>query len=534
MKLMLVQMASRVGDMSGNGERIMAALARAEAAGCDLAVFPELAVTGYPPEDLLLRPAFMDAVEREVSRLIGATGRMAAVFGFPRRVGGKLRNSAVLAADGEILGIYDKRALPNYGVFDERRYFEPGTSDADVYRYRDWRIGIGICEDLWHDDLAHKSVAHGCDMRVNLNASPFHVGKQDEREDLIRRRAAEFGVPLAYVNPVGGQDEVVFDGGSHVMGPAGELLGRAPLFEESELIVDLACPGQAEMAPIPERVAQIYAALVLGIRDYVLRNGCTQVLLGLSGGIDSAVTAVLAVDALGAGNVLGVLMPSRYSSSHSIRDAEELARNLGTETVTLPIEAPVKATEELLAPVFAAWGRAQPDATEENIQARIRGLLQMAISNKTGRMLLTTGNKSEMAVGYATLYGDMAGGFAVLKDVYKTEVYELAQWINRQQERIPRSSITKEPSAELRADQKDADSLPAYPVLDAILSATIEGRQSVEQIAARGFPVDEVRRIVRMVHAAEYKRRQAPPGVKITPRAFGRDRRYPITHAFRE
>ena len=534
MRLMLVQMASRVGDLEGNRERIMASLARAEAAGCDLVVFPELAVTGYPPEDLLLRPAFMDAVEREVSRIIGETGRVAAVFGFPRRMDGSLRNSAVLAADGDILGIYDKRALPNYGVFDERRYFEPGANDADVFPCRGWHIGIGICEDIWHDDLARRSTAFDCDVRVNLNASPFHVGKQDEREALIRRRAAEFGVPLAYVNPVGGQDEVVFDGGSHVMDPSGVLLGRSPLFAEAELIVDLDKPGQAEVAPIPARMEQVYDALVLGIRDYVLRNGCRQVLLGLSGGIDSAVTAVLAVDALGAENVLGVLMPSRYSSDHSIRDAHDLATNLGIDTVTLPIESPVRATEELLAPVFAAWGKDKPDATEENIQARIRGLLQMAISNKTGRMLLTTGNKSEMAVGYATLYGDMAGGFAVLKDVYKTEVYELAAWLNHRQQRIPQSSITKEPSAELRKDQRDTDSLPPYPVLDAILAATIEGRQSVEQIAARGFPVEEVRRIVRMVHAAEYKRRQAPPGVKITPRAFGRDRRYPITHAFRE
>jgi NAD+ synthase (glutamine-hydrolysing) len=534
MRLMLVQMASRVGDLKGNRERIVEALAHAKKAGCDLAVFPELAVTGYPPEDLLLRPAFMDAVEREVATIIEATGKVAAVFGFPRRVDGGLRNCAVLAADGVILGTYDKRALPNYGVFDERRYFEPGTNDRDVFAYRGWHIGIGICEDLWHDDLAQKSTAFDCDVRVNLNASPFHVGKQDEREALIRHRAAEFGVPVAYVNPVGGQDEVVFDGGSHVMDPSGVLLGRSPLFAEAELIVDLDRPGRAEVAAIPERMAQVYAALVLGIRDYVLRNGCRQVLLGLSGGIDSAVTAVLAVDALGAENVLGVLMPSRYSSEHSVHDAEDLAQNLGIETVTLPIESPVAATETLLAPVFAAWGKDKPDVTEENVQARIRGLLQMAISNKTGRMLLTTGNKSEMAVGYATLYGDMAGGFAVLKDVYKTEVYELAQWLNRRQGRIPERSITKEPSAELRADQRDADSLPPYPVLDAILTATIEGRESVEQIAARGFPVEDVRRIVRMVHAAEYKRRQAPPGVKITPRAFGRDRRYPITHAFRE
>ncbi len=534
MRLMLVQMAPRVGDIAGNGASIREALARAEAAGCDLVIFPELCVTGYPPEDLLLRPAFMDAVEREVAAIAAATGRVGAIFGAPRRVGERLRNGAVLAADGEILGIYDKRVLPNYGVFDERRYFEPGTGDADVFAFRDKRIGIGICEDLWHDDLARGSAASGCDVRVNLNASPFHVGKQDEREALMRRRAAEFGVPLAYVNPVGGQDEVVFDGGSHVMDATGALLARAPLFETADLIVDLAHAGQAAVAPIPENMAQVYAALVLGIRDYVLRNGCRQVLLGLSGGIDSAVTAVLAVDALGAENVLGVLMPSRYSSTHSINDAEALARNLGVETATLPIEGPVQAIEQLLAPAFSAWGKSAPDATEENIQARIRGLLQMAISNKTGRMLLTTGNKSEMAVGYATLYGDMAGGFAVLKDVYKTEVYELAAWINREGPRIPANSITKEPSAELRADQRDADSLPPYAVLDAILAATIEGQQSVDQIAARGFSVDEVRRIVRMIHAAEYKRRQAPPGVKITQRAFGRDRRYPITHVFRE
>ena len=350
----------------------------------------------------------------------------------------------------------------------------------------------------------------------------------------MRKRAGQFNAPVVYVNPVGGQDEVVFDGGSHAVDASGELLTRAPLFDLAFPVVDLEKAGQMSVVDVPSTIAQIHDALVLGVRDYVRRNGCQQVVLGLSGGIDSAVTAVVAAEALGAENVLGVLLPSKFSSHHSIADAESLVKNLGIESITLPISAPVDATEALLKDVFAAWGKSEPDVTEENIQARSRGMLLMAISNKTGRMLLTTGNKSEMAVGYATLYGDMAGGFSVLKDVWKTDVFALADYMNREGEIIPQNTIDKPPSAELRPDQKDSDSLPDYDVLDTILKGAIEERLSVKEIAEQGFNLDEVKRVVGMLHTAEYKRRQSPPGVKITRRAFGRDRRYPITHAFRE
>ncbi len=533
MKILLAQVAQRVGDIAGNAGLVIDAMARARAADCDMVVLPELVVTGYPPEDLLLRKAFMDATEQAVEKIVRGSAGIAVVFGHPRRTDHGLMNSATLARDGRVLGVYDKHALPNYGVFDERRYFVPGKSVSDVFEVDGWRVGIGICEDLWDDD---SQIAGKCDVRVNLNASPFHVGKQAERETLLARRARESGAPIVYVNPVGGQDEVVFDGGSHAVDAEGELVARAPLFESADLLVDMAALIGGEVAPMPEELEQVRRALVLGVRDYVHRNGCSQVLIGLSGGIDSALSALIAVEALGAANVLGVLLPSKYSSEHSLADAEALAANCGIETVTLPIAGPVDAVESELADVFAAWGKSVPDVTEENIQARIRGVLLMALSNKSGRMLLTTGNKSEMAVGYATLYGDMAGGFSVLKDVYKTQVFALSRHINASagRELIPENSISKPPSAELRPDQKDSDSLPDYAVLDAILEAAIERRQSVAEIAALGFDEGEVRRVVGMLHAAEYKRRQAPPGVKITTRAFGRDRRYPITHLFRE
>lgn len=534
MKIMLAQSAPRVGDVAGNVKLVLEAMRRAEASDCDLLVFPELMVTGYPPEDLLLRPAFMDLVEDGVTQLIKASGRVAVIFGLPRRDGAALKNSAALVRNGQLLGLYDKQCLPNYGVFDERRYFVPGEGLPTVFEVDGWRIGISICEDLWDERLAARQAALPVDLQVNLNASPFHVNKQQERETLMARRAGQYGVPMIYVNPVGGQDEIVFDGGSHAMDPSGTLLLRAPLFVAGEWVVDLEAVGAADIAAMPSEIAQIHDALVLGIRDYVLRNGGHDVVIGLSGGIDSAVTAALAVEALGAEHIFGVLMPSVFSSEHSISDAMALAANLGIATETLPIAEGVQAVEHILADCFAAWGKSEPDVTEENIQARIRGVLLMAISNKTGRMLLTTGNKSEMAVGYATLYGDMAGGFAVLKDVYKLQVFALARYMNREGERIPVNTIAKPPSAELRPDQKDSDSLPDYADLDAILEATIEQRLSVAEIVARGFDADVVTRVVRMLNLSEYKRRQAPPGVKITQRAFGRDRRYPITHGFRE
>lgn len=532
MKVMLAQIAPRVGDIAYNTALVIDAVQDAERLGCDVVALPELVITGYPPEDLLLRASFLDAVDAAVSKVIEASGNVTVVFGHPRRHGGGLRNSATVARCGRAIGVYDKRALPNYGVFDERRYFSPGE-DSHVFEVDGWRIGVGICEDLWDDEVAASVASEPTDVLLNLNASPFHAGKQAEREALMARRAKELGFPVVYVNPVGGQDEVVFDGGSHVMDAAGELLARAPLFEIVCPVVDLAAACETVVAT-PAPVEQIRKALVLGVRDYVRRNGCSQVLLGLSGGIDSAVTAAIAVEALGAENVLGVLLPSRYSSDHSLEDAETLAENLGIEQVSLPIETVVASAEALLAAPFAQWGFTGTDATEENIQARARGLLLMGMSNKTGRMLLSTGNKSEMAVGYATLYGDMAGGFAVLKDVYKTQVFELARHLNAGEEVIPERTITKPPSAELRPDQKDSDSLPDYAVLDAMLMAYIESGLNLKQIADKGFEMSEVRRVVRMLHLAEYKRRQAPPGVKITQRAFGRDRRYPITHGFRE
>ncbi len=529
---MLAQAAPRVGDVAGNVALTLAAMRRAEALGCDLLALPELTLTGYPPEDLLLRDAFLDAVDRARDEVVAASGKAAVLFGHPRREGAGLRNSATLAAGGRVLGVYDKRALPNYGVFDERRYFEPGDG-PEVFSVHGWRVGIGICEDLWNDDVAREQARTGRDVLVNLNASPFHLDKQREREALTRKRAALFGAPVAYVNQVGGQDELVFDGGTHVMDASGVLLARAPMFDTGDCVVDMA-GACGEVAPLPEAVEQMRRALVMGVRDYVMRNGARDVLVGLSGGIDSALVAALACEALGPEHVLGVLMPSPFSSEHSVTDALALAENLGIETVTLPIEAPVAAVEKLLAGPFSEWGLTGFDVTEENIQARMRGLLLMAISNKTGRMLLSTGNKSEMAVGYATLYGDMAGGFAALKDVYKTEVYALARHLNREREVIPRHVLEKPPSAELRPGQKDSDSLPDYAVLDEILRAHVELGQSVADIVARGFDESVVRAIIRMLYRAEYKRRQAPPGVKITRKAFGRDRRYPITHGFRE
>lgn len=534
MKIYIAQIAPRVGELAGNVQQIHKAMAQAEQGLCDLVVYPELAVTGYPPEDLLLRPLFMDEVEKAVAAIVAASANCCVVFGAPRRDGSVLRNSVMMASHGSLVAVYDKQKLPNYGVFDEQRYFAAGSGSNAIVEVSGWRVGVGVCEDLWHDALAIKQAGNGCDVWLNLNASPFHEGKQQQREALVAKRALQFAAPVVYVNPVGGQDEVVFDGGSHVADSQGNLILRAPMFEQWGGVVDLAAAGCEQLVPLPSDLQQVYQALVLGVGDYVHRNGCKQVVIGLSGGIDSALTAAIAVEALGAENVLGVLLPSRYSSDHSLSDAHALVENLGMDSITLPIAEGVDVIEYTLNETFKAWGKSEPDLTEENIQARIRGVLLMAISNKTGRMVLTTGNKSEMAVGYATLYGDMAGGFAVLKDVYKTQVFALSKWLNREIEVIPEHTITKPPSAELRPDQKDSDSLPDYGVLDAILTAHIEERLGVEEIAARGYDVAEVKRVVRMLQLAEYKRRQSPPGVKITERAFGRDRRYPITHGFWE
>jgi len=536
MKILLAQCMPRVGDMAGNVAMIKSIMADAQRQACDMVVFPELVLTGYPPEDLLLRPAFMQAVEMACDTLIEASGDVCCVFGAPRRDvendEDKLKNSAFLCQYGKIIGIYDKKCLPNYGVFDEKRYFEGGTSTS-VFHVNGKSIGIGICEDLWQDSLANHLSDEPVELWLNLNASPFHWGKQVEREALTKRRAKQFSAPLLYVNPVGGQDEVVFDGGSHVVSAVGNLLARAAMFEEVGLLYD-GKKTPLMLADLPSPMQQLHDALVMGVGDYVRCNGCAQAVIGLSGGIDSAVVAAIAVQALGAENVLGVLLPSKYSSNHSLQDAEALVNNLAIESIILPIADAVESIDYTLADSFAKWGKSTPDVTEENIQARIRGVLLMAISNKTGRMLLTTGNKSEMAVGYATLYGDMAGGFAVIKDVYKQQVFALANYMNRDAEVIPQNTIDKPPSAELAPDQKDSDSLPDYDILDAILQASIEDHLSVDEIAAQGFVREEVVRVVHLLQNSEYKRRQAPPGVKITARAFGRDRRYPMTHAFRE
>ncbi|MBF0281969.1 MAG: NAD+ synthase [Zetaproteobacteria bacterium] len=535
MKVMLAQCAPLVGDMRANVAMILEHGQRAADAGCDLVVFPELMLCGYPPEDLLLRPAFVQACEVALQEVVDASGDVCLVFGAPRKMGNHLFNSAFVVRHGEILGVYDKQSLPNYGVFDEQRYFHAGDGLNTLFMVDDWRIGIGICEDAWHDDLVEKQRTIACDVWLNLNASPFHVDKQLEREALMLKRAEQMNAPMVYVNAIGGQDEVVFDGGSHVAMPASNqgIILRAPLFEPAAPVLDLCSVGQRALASLPETIAQIHQALVMGVRDYVCRNGCWQVVLGLSGGIDSAVTAAIAVEALGCENVLGVLLPSKYSSDHAMEDALSLASLLNIETIHLPIHCCVDAVESALQPSFQAWNKTKLDVTEENIQARMRGVLLMAISNKTGRMVLTTGNKSELAVGYATLYGDMSGGFSVLKDVYKSEVFELAHYLNRTRMVIPQHSIDKPPSAELRPDQKDSDSLPDYAVLDAILKCSIEKRMSIQDIIEEGYDAKDVERVVRLLYAAEYKRRQSAPGVKITLRAFGKDRRYPMTHAFR-
>jgi len=533
MKILLAQFSPQVGDIQGNCQCILSHMQHAQRQSCDVLVFPELALTGYPPEDLLLRDAFMQAVEVSMQKITQATKRCICILGHPRRENGMLFNSASIISGGQCMGTYDKRVLPNYGVFDEQRYFQASQSN-NVFDVHGWKLGLSICEDLWDDDIAKQHQAT-CDMMFSLNASPFHLGKQLEREQLISRRAKHWNIPIAYVNMLGGQDEVVFDGGSFVVDSDGGVMARAPLFEEHALCysTDTVCPSPPVL--IPNALQCMHQALIMGIRDYVQHNHCKQVVLGLSGGIDSALTAALAVEALGAANVLGVLMPSVFSSDHSLSDAEDLAQRLHIETVTLAISESTHAVENTLQPIFQKWGKTTTDVTEENIQARMRGLLLMAISNKTGRMLLTTGNKSEMAVGYATLYGDMAGGFSPLKDVYKTQVFALSRFINREREIIPWNSIQKPPSAELRLDQLDSDSLPNYVELDAILEASIEKKLSCEQISQQeNIELSEVRRIVHMLYAAEYKRRQAPPGIKITQRAFGRDRRYPITHQFRD
>ena len=555
-----------VGDLDANVERIVAALREAEAADCDLAVFPELAITGYPPEDLLLKPGFVADNLAAVERVAGATDRCAAIVGFVDS-GRDLANAAAVCAHGRIAGVYRKRLLPNYSVFDEQRYFAARTTPPDLYDIAGVRVGVSICEDGWGPTGAiTEAGAGGADLVVNINASPFHAGKQAEREAMFGTRASDAACPVVYVNAVGGQDELVFDGASFVVGTDSRLIARAPQFIEDLLVVDLEVVPmyrarlldtrergtsaplnvvavteaveredrlvEPTIAPLLEPLDEVYEALVVGTRDYVRKNGFREVVIGLSGGIDSALVATIAVDALGAENVHGVLMPSRFSSDHSVIDAKDLAENLGIEHRVIPIEPAHGAFVEMLADSFAGL---EPDLTEENIQSRIRGVTLMALSNKFGWMVLTTGNKTESAVGYTTLYGDTAGGFAVIKDVPKMQVYAQARRRNERagRERVPESTMTKAPSAELRPDQTDEQSLPAYPVLDQIVELYVEHDHTAAEIVAKGFAPDIVDRIVRLVDLAEYKRRQSPPGVRVSRKAFGKDRRLPITNRYR-
>jgi NAD+ synthase (glutamine-hydrolysing) len=561
-RLAAAQLDLVVGDLDGNVERMLDAYERADAAGCDLVAFPELSLTGYPPEDLLLRPSFVTKCAESLEKFAVRTGRTAAVVGFPE-VTRDLANAAALCAHGRVQGVYRKHLLPNYAVFDEQRYFAPSTVDGPLFVVAGVRVALTICEDAWSPNgPIITQAAGGAELVVNINASPYYAGRVHERDAVLATRAADASVPVLYVNLVGGQDELVFDGASMLFDESGRLVARARQFEEDLLVVDvdvrpafrrrlLDPRGRSRTAALPEiaiseahlgehhdepriepllpPVHEVYEALVLGTRDYVQKNNFSDVLIGLSGGIDSSLVAAIAVDALGPERVVGVLMPSRFSSEGSVSDAEDLAANLGIRTITVPIEAAHTAFLDMLAPAFAGT---EPGVAEENLQARIRGTILMAMSNKFGSLVLTTGNKSEIATGYSTLYGDMAGGFSVIKDVPKMLVYALSRDRNERAMKslIPESVLEKAPSAELRPDQKDSDSLPEYEMLDPIIEGYVEDDLSTAELEAAGHDADVVRRVARLVDRNEYKRRQAPPGVRVSPKAFGKDRRLPITN----
>ncbi len=591
-RLALCQIDTVVGDIEGNVEKVLDSLRRAEEAGADLAAFPELAITGYPPEDLVLKPAFVSANQAALDKVARSTGSCAAVVGFVDRLelpasgrrrgsagsagsagsgqrGGSagpvvpaLANAVALCLDGKVAGVYHKRLLPNYGVFDERRWFSPGTGSPKVYDIAGVRVSVSICEDLWvpGGPVAEAGKA-GADLVVNVNASPFSAGRQDERLALIEERVRESGCAIAYVNQVGGQDELVFDGGSVVIDASGQLVARASRFSEELLVCELSAgrgagaergagagrgaegAGRGAFSADPSSPAgsgrdmspeeEVYEALVLGTRDYLAKNGFTNALIGLSGGIDSSLVALVATDALGPEHVHGIAMPSRYSSKGSLDDAELLASNLGIELTTIPIEPAHATYEQMLTPIL---GGAPTGLADENLQSRLRGVLLMAVSNSRGWIVLTTGNKSEVATGYSTLYGDSAGGFAVIRDVPKTLVYRLAAYRNERAGRqlVPQSVLVKAPSAELRPDQRDDQALPPYETLDPILEALVEDDLSLAETVALGFDPAIVARVAQLVDAAEYKRRQSPPGVRTTTRAFGKDRRMPITNRYRE
>ncbi|MDP8957814.1 MAG: NAD+ synthase [Actinomycetota bacterium] len=561
------QLKMVVGDLVGNRDRILEAMRWAEGVQADVLLLPELALPGYPPEDLVLKEAFLSENLAVLQEAAARAGEVVTVVGFVDRAEERpalllddamelqTANAAALLYRGEVRGVYHKVLLPNYGVFDEDRYFVAGREPGALWRIGGVAVGVSICEDIWvpgHGPPLMQAQA-GAEILLNINASPYHRGKGAERQRLLAGQARAAGVPVVYLNLVGGQDELVFDGQSMVLSAEGELLFRAEQFEEQCFCVDVPlqqgrpAPGRPvrsrpladrELRPVPRwgslpdsEEEEIYAALVTGLGDYVRKNGFSHVVVALSGGIDSALTATLAADALGPDAVWGVNMPSRFSSPASLADAQEFANRVGCRFDVIPIDDIFSSHLEALGPHFKGT---EPGTAEENLQARIRGTILMALSNKLGGMVLATGNKSEMAVGYATLYGDMAGGFAVLKDVFKTRIYRLAQWRNRHEEVIPRSIIEKAPSAELRPNQLDTDSLPPYGLLDPILEHYVEHDRSVAEIVQAGFDPEVVRRVVRMVDRNEYKRRQGPPGVKITRKAFGRDRRLPITNWYRE
>jgi NAD+ synthase len=546
LKIALAQLNPIVGDIVGNVELLRQARAEAATAGAELVITSELLVSGYPPEDLVLRPIVQDTVAREIAALAAETsdGGPAVLVGTPWVDDGKLYNAALLLEGGEIAAMRFKRDLPNYGVFDEKRVFHTGPLPGPV-NFRGVRLGVMVCEDMWTDEVSECLEESGAEILTVLNGSPYEQDKWDTRLNLAVARATECRMPLIYVNQVGGQDELVFDGGSFVLGADASLRAQAPAWTENVLITEWSRDGDAwvcaetERHPPPDGDRAIYAAMVLGLRDYVSKSGFPGVLIGMSGGIDSALTAAVAADALGPENVHCVMMPSPYTSQESLDDASEAARLLGVRLDSVSIEPAMNAFAEMLADAFAGT---EADTTEENIQARSRGLALMALSNKTGSMVVSTGNKSEMSVGYATLYGDMCGGYSVLKDVYKTKVFELSHWRNENRPDgalapdgmvVPENIIFKPPTAELKHDQKDEDTLPPYDALDAILAGLNERDMSIDDVVAEGHDRALVLRIWRMLLGAEYKRRQAPPGVKITGRSFGRDRRYPIVNAFR-
>jgi NAD+ synthase (glutamine-hydrolysing) len=532
MQIALAQLNQVLGDLSGNARAIVAATGEAERAGARLVVTPELSLCGYPPEDLVLRPAFLDACAAELAALAAPARRTPVIVGFPERSGGRIYNALAVLRSGRVAAVYRKQLLPNYTVFDEERYFEPGHAPC-VVDIDGMKLGLLICEDVWFPGPSEQAHEAGARVMVVINGSPYHTQQQAARVEQVRGRARETGLPFVYLNRVGGQDELVFDGASFAMAANGEVVQQMPAWHEALSLVTL-----ADGVPKPVRGSldarleyHVYQALVMGVRDYVGKNRFPGVLLGLSGGVDSALVLAIAVDALGADRVRAVMMPSKYTRSISLEDAREMAEIVGVRYTEIPIESVFQSYLAALAGEFKGLA---PDAAEENVQARIRGTLLMALSNKFGSIVLTTGNKSEMAVGYATLYGDMAGGFAVLKDINKTLVYRLCHYRNTLGRVIPERIITRAPSAELRADQVDQDSLPPYDALDGILEAYVEQDRSPAEIVAMGYSPMHVRQVVRLIKINEYKRRQAAVGIRITPRGFGRDWRYPITSAWYE